>query len=187
MANSIMCVGSVALDSTRTPFGSVEGALGGAASYFSYSASFFCPVHLVSVVGGDFPDSHWKFLAGHGIDMQGVRVEKAGKTFRYESEFSYDLYNRKTIATHLNVLEGYKPVVPAGARGCSHAYLATMPPAEQAHALAQLESPQLSFLDTIEYFIDNDLADLKKAVSMVDGVVLNDAEARKLTGENSLL
>jgi sugar/nucleoside kinase (ribokinase family) len=187
MEKSIACAGSVALDTTTTPTGKVADALGGAASFFSVAASFFCPVHLVSIVGGDFPKSHWKLFEDRGIDLTGVQVVAGGKTFRYESEFTNDFNQRKTISTQLNVLEEFDPKVPKSAAGASHAYLATMPPAKQEAFLGQLKKQELSFLDTIEFFIDTDRQSLDKVIGMVDGVVLNESEARKITGENSLL
>lgn len=187
MDKSIVCAGSVALDTTTTPSGKVTDALGGAASFFSVAASFFCPVHLVSVVGEDFPKEHWKLFEGRGIDLSGVQVVQGGRTFRYESEFSSDLNDRKTISIQHNVLEDFDPIVPKSGQDASHAYLATMPPGKQAVFLGQLKRQELSFLDTIDFYIDTDLGRLRKVIEMVDGMVLNDSEARKLTGEGSLL
>ncbi len=188
MNREIMCAGSVALDSTRTPFGSVTDALGGAAAYFSYAASFFAPVHVVSVVGDDFPSSHQSFLERkEGMDTQGIQRIAGGKSFRYASEFSYDLHQRTTLSTELNVLAEFHPRVPSDAQSCSHVYLATMPPEKQLAALSQMTNPQLVFADTIEFFIEHERQGLLRLLSSLDGLVINDAEARKLTDTHSLL
>lgn len=183
--NRILCSGSIALDTTRTPSHTAERVLGGAASYFSYSASFFSPVSVVTAVGGDFPQKYWDFLSKR-VNLSGVQRIEGAKTFFYDSSFDKDLGARKTNATELNVLGDYDPMVPAKLSKPSVLYLATMPPGKQGKVIGQTK-PSLIFLDTIEYYIENNLAELKQVIARVDGIVLNDAEARQLSGTTSLV
>jgi len=183
---SITCSGSIALDTTRTPFRTVEKVLGGAAAYFSMAASFFAPVHAVSVVGADFPEEYWKLLERSGIRMAGVQ-RKPGRTFHYDCSYSFDLYQRFANKTELNVLGEFEPVVPDGARGSEFVYLATMPPEKQLDVLRQVGGRKLAFMDTIEFYIRGSREALLKTMGEVDGVILNDAEARMLAEEPNLV
>lgn len=183
----ILCSGSIGLDTVRTPFKTVERVLGGAATYFAYSASFFDEVSIVSAVGGDFDERYWKMLEEKGIDLSGVEKKAGEKTFAYDCSFGYDLNARKTNKTELNVLDGYQPVVPKRlAEKKSALYLATSPPAVQLHALAQC-APSLCFLDTIELFIETGKPELMELFSKTDGVVINEYEARMIAGTPNLL
>ncbi|OIO26176.1 hypothetical protein AUJ14_02640 [Candidatus Micrarchaeota archaeon CG1_02_55_22] len=180
---SILCSGSIALDTTRTPQKTVERVLGGAASYFGFSASFFTKVGAVTAVGGDFPQEYWDLLAKR-IDLDGVQRVEGAKTFFYDSSFDSQ-GNRTTNATELNILGDYDPVIPARLSNPHLLYLATMPPEKQESVLAQTTC-QLSFLDTISYYIANDGEALKHVMGLVDGVLLNDEEAAELTGESGV-
>ncbi|MFH1520132.1 MAG: PfkB family carbohydrate kinase [Candidatus Micrarchaeota archaeon] len=181
----ITCSGSIALDTTRTPFKTVENVLGGAASYFSLSARFFADVHISSVVGDDFPQEYWDLLETQGIDLEGVQKKK-GKTFHYDCSYSFDLYQRFTNKTDLNLLGVYEPWVPEKSRNNEFVYLATMPPAKQREILRQHTGSKFSMMDTIEFYIRGEYQDLLETMKLVDCVVLNDAEARML-GEDSNL
>jgi len=183
---SITCSGSIALDTTRTPFKTVEMVLGGAAAYFSMAASFFAKVHAVSVVGADFPEEYWKLLEKSGISMEGVQ-KKPGKSFHYDCSYSFDLYQRTANKTDLNVLGEFEPLVPDGARKSEFVYLATMPPEKQLDVLRQVGGRKLAFMDTIEFYIHGSRDPLLKTMAEVDGVILNDAEARMLAGEANLV
>lgn len=182
---SITCSGSIALDTTRTPFKTVENVLGGSASYFSLAASFFAPVHICSVVGADFPDTYWQLLKTKA-NVEGVQ-RKQGKTFHYDSTFSFDLYHRHTNKTELNVLGEFEPILSKEAAQSEFIYLATMPPEKQLTVLAQAKNKKLAFMDTIEFYIKNERDALLKTLNAVDGVVLNDAEARMLAEESNLV
>ncbi len=183
---SITCSGSIALDTTITPFKTVEMVLGGAASYFSLSASFFAPVNIVSVVGGDFPDKYWEGLA-KVANVENIQKKENGKTFHFDSTFSYDLYHRTANKTELNVLGEFDPKLQGNAANSEFLYLATMPPEKQISVMNQAKNKKLVFMDTIEFYIKTELEKVKQVISMVDGVVLNDAEARMLTNEANLV
>ncbi|MBI5176794.1 sugar kinase [Candidatus Micrarchaeota archaeon] len=185
---SIICAGSIALDTIRTPLRTVERVLGGAASFFSLSASFFAPVSLLGVVGSDFPPGYLQRLSGRkGIDASGV-VRSREKSPFFDMSFDHSLHTRTVNASELNCLASYVPEVPKrlGQKN-SLLYLATMPPAHQLRILKQAAKNRLCVMDTISYYIENDVEDLKKTVSAVDGIVLNDAEARMLSQEGNLL
>jgi len=183
--HSITCSGSIALDTTRTPFTTVENVLGGAASYFSLAASFFAPVYVSSVVGSDFPEEHWNLLTRENINLSNVE-KKEGKTFHYDCTYSYDLYKRTTNKTDLNVLADFKPKLSEEAKKSEFLYLATMPPETQLDVLKQSKC-KLSFLDTIEFYIKGSKDSLLEVMSKVNGIILNDDEARMFTGEVNLV
>ncbi len=184
--SSITCSGSIALDTTRTPFKTVEMVLGGAASYFSLAASFFAPTNIVSVVGGDFPSKFWDILAKRA-NVDSIQKKSDGKTFHFDSTFSFDLYHRTANKTELNVLGEFEPSLGIEAAKSEFLYLATMPPEKQIDVMNQAKNKKLVFMDTIEFYIKTELEKVKKVISMVDGVVLNDAEARMLTNESNLV
>ena len=131
---SILVVGSVAFDSVKTPFGQVEDALGGSATYFSVSASYFSPVKLVAVVGEDFPEKHVKMLRSHGIDTSGLQ-QVAGKTFRWKGQYMYDLNQAETLDTQLNVFAKFSPVIPEKYRSCEYVFLGNIDPELQLEVL----------------------------------------------------
>ncbi|OIO27220.1 hypothetical protein AUJ16_04020 [Candidatus Micrarchaeota archaeon CG1_02_60_51] len=182
----IAATGSIGLDTTRTPFKTVERVLGGSASYFSYCASFFDKVGLVSVVGGDFPEKYWRELEAKGVDLKGVQRNK-GKTFHFDSSFSYDLYARTANATEFGVLASFEPRVPDEYKDAKTVYAGTNNPKIQLEFLRQFGKQKVSFIDTIEHFIANDRAALLRVLSEADGFVLNDVEARMLCDTPNLV
>lgn len=183
---SILVVGSVALDTIRTPFGRVKDALGGSATYFSYAASFFSPVRIVAVVGKDFPASAVKLLKERGIALEGLENTK-GKTFRWTGAYENDMNSAKTLATQLNVLQSFQPKVPAAFRTTPNVFLANIDPDQQAAVLDQIKSPRLVGCDTMNLWITHKLKNLKSLLKRVDVFLLNDGEARQLTGLTNLI
>jgi len=181
----IVCFGSIALDTTRTPFRTVERVLGGSASFFSLSASFFAPVGVVSAVGRDFPQEYWSVLEKKGVDLSGVQ-KREGKTFFFDSSFGYDLHGRTVNKTELNVYADFQPVVPDRLKKTRFLYLGTNLPSHQKKLLEEIEF-QHSFLDTIEFYIREHKQELLEVVEKVDGVVLNDVEARMLCKTENLV
>src|ERR1051326_6450562 len=139
---SVLVVGSVALDTIRTPFGSVKEALGGSATYFSYAASFFSPVRLVAVVGQDFPQESIQLLKNKGVSLEGLETA-TGKTFRWTGSYENDMNAAQTLATELNVLQSFHPKIPASYRTTPHVFLANIDPDQQLHVLDQMKSPEL--------------------------------------------
>ena len=179
---SILVVGSVAYDTVETPFGTAERVLGGSASFFSIAASFFVPVRLVAVVGSDFEQKHVDALAAHRVDLEGLeRVE--GKTFFWAGRYSYDLNARETLRTDLNVFESFKPRIPQGYRSSSHVFLGNIHPSLQGEVLDQVERPRLVACDTMNYWIEGTPRELRETLKRVDVLLINDAEARQLSGE----
>jgi sugar/nucleoside kinase (ribokinase family) len=183
---SILVVGSVALDSVKTPFGEAIDALGGSAIHFSAAASFFSKVHLVGVVGDDFPEREIDFLKGRGVDFSGLQVEK-GKTFRWKGRYGFDLNVAETLETHLNVFAGFAPSIPNALRQTDLLFLGNIHPVLQGQVLDQVKRPKLVALDTMNFWIEGEPAALKKVIARVDLIVINEAEARELTREASLL
>lgn len=180
---SLLVVGSMALDSVKTPFGEANNVLGGSASYFSLAASHFTKVNIVAVVGGDFPKEHLDLLKQKEINTDGVEKEKNGFTFRWEGEYGYDLSEAKTLSTHLNVFETFKPVVPVDMRDIKYVFLANIDPVIQMSVLKQINKPRLVACDTMNFWIENKLDDLKLLLNFVDVLMINDSEARELSGE----
>jgi sugar/nucleoside kinase (ribokinase family) len=183
---SILVVGSVALDSVRTPFGEVEEVLGGSAMFFSVAASFFGEVRLVAVVGEDFPHEHVDFLASRDVDMRGLR-RMPGKTFRWEGYYEYDLNDAHTLDTQLNVFEAFDPDIPEEYRDSDYVFLANIHPGLQLKVLEQVRSPRLTICDTMNYWIENERERLEETISRVDYLLLNDTEARELADEPNLI
>jgi sugar/nucleoside kinase (ribokinase family) len=179
---SLLIVGSMALDSVRTPVGEVVDALGGAADYSSVAASFFAPVELVGVVGSDFPQEHLDFLSSRKIDLAGVQVVPGGKTFRWSGYYDFDLNMAHTLDTQLNVFAGFSPVLPDQFRSAKYLFLANIDPDLQLDVLGQVDNPKLTMCDTMNFWIEGKRASLIKVLERVDIAVLNDAEARQLTG-----
>ena len=183
---SILVVGSVALDTLKTPFTKGKDVLGGSATYFSTSANFFSPVHLVAVVGKDFPSKHVNFLKEKGIDIKGLKFEK-GKTFRWEGEYGWDFSNPKTIATHLNVFANFNPIIPEEYKNDKVVFLANIDPEIQRRVLSQIKNPRVVACDTMNYWIENKRKYLLKLLKSIDIFFLNEGEARELTGESNLI
>lgn len=183
---SLLVVGSVALDSVKTPFGNAEEALGGSATYFSTSASYFTDIRLVAVVGEDFPKEHIQFLKSRNIDVRGLS-QAAGKTFRWAGEYSYDLNEAHTLATHLNVFESFKPEVIEDYKDSEVVFLANIDPELQLDVLRQVNKPKLVACDTMNFWIEGKLEALKRTLKEVDILTINEGEARELAGEPSLV
>lgn len=183
---SLLVVGTVALDSVKTPFGNVENALGGSATYFSTSASYFTEVRLVAVIGEDFPKEHILFLKSKSIDTRGLEVQK-GETFRWKGEYGYDLNEAHTLATHLNVLATFKPNISDDYKNSDVVFLANVDPEIQLDVLKQVKKPKLVACDTMNYWISSKLDALKRTLKEVDLLTINEAELRQLACEASLV
>jgi sugar/nucleoside kinase (ribokinase family) len=179
---SILVVGSVAYDTVETPFGKAERVLGGSASFFAVAASFFAPVKLVAIVGDDFGEAQLAAFAGRDIDLSGLE-RVPGKTFHWQGKYSYDLNARDTICTDLNVFESFSPKIPAAYRSAEHVFLGNIDPELQRKVLDQVEKPRLVACDTMNFWISGKPAELKKTLAAVDVLLINDAEARELSGE----
>lgn len=182
----VLIVGSVAIDSVRTPLGEEPEALGGAATYSSVAASFFAPVDLVGVVGEDFPQEHLQFLRSRDINLEGLQVQP-GETFRWQGFYDFDLNQAHTLATHLNVFETFRPTIPASYKQAEYVFLANIDPELQLEVLEQVESPKLTFCDTMNFWIEGKREALLEVLKRVDVVFMNDAEARELCGTFSLV
>jgi sugar/nucleoside kinase (ribokinase family) len=183
----LLVVGSVALDTVETPFGKVQEVLGGSATYFSYSASFFTPVHLVAVVGEDFPEEHLQLLKDRGVDLAGLQVAR-GRTFRWAGQYGYDLNEARTLDTQLNVFADFRPAVTAELRGAPFLFLANIDPEIQLDVLRQMGArPRLVALDTMNFWIQGKRQALLRVLAEVDVVAINDSEARQLAQEPSLV
>lgn len=178
----IAVVGSLGLDTIQTPSGRVEEVLGGSAAYFALAARHFAPVHLVAVVGSDFPDEARAALTLPDVDLAGIEVAE-GRTFRWEGVYSDDLNTRRTIRTELNVFEHFRPELPASVRRLRDVFLANIDPILQRDVLAQLQSPRLVLADTMNYWIANKREELLETLRRVRILLINEEEARELTGE----
>lgn len=183
---SILVVGTVALDTIKTPLGHCKEVLGGSATYFSISARFFSPVNLVAIVGSDFPREHIQFLKKKKINTDGLIIQKNGKTFRWEGEYTWNFNEAKTLATHLNVLTQFNPKLPADYRKSKYVFLANIDPEIQKNILKQVDDPCMVICDTMNYWIENKRKQLLSFLKEVDLCFLNDAEARQLSGESNL-
>jgi len=183
---SLLVVGTLAYDDVETPAGRVKDALGGAATYFSYAASFFTPVRLVGVIGEDFRAEHKTLLAERGIDLSGLELAK-GKSFRWSGRYTGDLNVAVTLDTQLNVLAAYRPAVPVRFRDSRYVFLANSPPALQAHVLDQVDPGAFVAMDTMNLWIDTARDDLAAILRRVDALVVNDQEARMIAGEPTLI
>lgn len=183
---SILVVGSVAFDSVETPFGRAEKVLGGSASFFSVAASFFVPVNLVGVVGTDFGERERAAFAGRPIDLAGLE-QADGLTFHWGGKYSFDLNSRDTLFTDLNVFQSFQPKIPAAYRQSKHVFLGNIDPELQRGVLDQVDKPDLVACDTMNFWISGRLDELKKTLARVDVLLINDAEARQLSGEWNLV
>ncbi len=183
---SLLVVGSIAFDSIETPNGTVDDALGGSASFFSVVSSFFTTPRLVGVVGEDFPDEHRKLFASRKIDTAGLVTAK-GKTFRWKGRYHQDMNTRDTLEVHLNVFGTFEPVLPETFRDSEYVFLANGLPQLQARVLSQVTKPKLVLADTMDLWIDTQRADLLQLLPRIDGLLLNDSEAKLLTGESNLV
>lgn len=183
---SVLVVGTLALDSVKTPFGEVRDILGGSATYFSLATTIFAKVKLVGVVGMDFPNEYLQLLKKRGVDLTGLqRIE--GKTFRWKGEYHYDLNEAITLETQLNVLEKFSPEIPRDYQDSKFVFLANIDPEWQLRILEQIKSPRLVVADTMNFWIERKKDALLKVLKKIDLAILNDAEARQLTSEPNLI
>jgi sugar/nucleoside kinase (ribokinase family) len=183
----LLVVGSVALDTVQTPFGKVQEALGGSATYFAYSASFFTRVRLVATIGDDFPAEHTTLLRERGVDVSGLQAAP-GRTFRWAGEYGYDLNEAKTLDTQLNVFADFRPVLDDWIRKTPYLFLANIDPDLQWDVVRQMaERPRLVALDTMNFWIQGKREALARVLAEVDVVTINDGEARQLAGEPNLV
>jgi sugar/nucleoside kinase (ribokinase family) len=178
--------GTVALDTTRTPFRTETRILGGAATFASVSSSMFVPTSIVAAVGSDMPSEHIRALISKGINTKGIIIIQGSKTFHYDSSFDYDLSNRTTNKTELGVIAGFDPVIPEEYIKSDYVYLANNDPKQNIKILRYFQNPRLVVCDTIEFWINGSRDDVVKMIEMTDGVVINDNEARLLCKEANL-
>ncbi|MEZ4648765.1 MAG: PfkB family carbohydrate kinase [Candidatus Eisenbacteria bacterium] len=183
---SLLVVGSVALDSVETPAGKMDSALGGSASYFSLAAVRYCPVHLVAVVGSDFPGEDRELLASEGVDLTGLKTAE-GPTFRWGGVYHEDMNHRDTLFTELGVFESFHPELPEAYRELPFVLLANIDPELQLEVLEQTRSPRLVALDTMNFWISSKLDALHRVLEKVHLFFLNDEEAKQLTGKTNVL
>jgi len=183
---SLLVVGSMAFDSVKTPYGEREDAIGGSATYFSVSASYFTQVRLVGIVGSDFPQGELDFLADRNVDLAGLERSE-GETFRWKGEYGYDLNTAHTLDTQLNVFQDFRPQVPAAFSESEFVFLANIDPELQASVVEQVKSPRLVACDTMNFWIEGKRDELIETFGMVDMVVINEGEVRELSGESNVL
>ncbi len=185
---SLLTVGSVAFDAIETPFGKTDKIIGGAGTYIALSSSFFIDEqNMVAVVGDDFPSSMLETFKKKGVNTEGIQVKKGEKTFFWSGKYHNDMNSRDTLITELNVLGDFDPIIPNSYQDTSFLMLGNLSPQVQATVINRLEKrPKLIAMDTMNFWMDIALDDLKKTISMVDVLIINDEEARQLTGEYAL-
>lgn len=186
---SLLVVGTVAFDAIETPFGKTDKIVGGAASYIALAASYFHQkMHLVSVVGDDFPTSFLDTLKSAGVNIEGLQIKQGEKSFFWKGKYHNDLNTRDTLDTQLNVLEHFNPIVPESAKECDFLMLGNLAPAVQRQVIGQMKKrPKMIVLDTMNFWMDIALEELTKTIAMIDVLTVNDSEARQLSGEYSLV
>jgi cytidine kinase len=184
---SLLVVGSVALDSVQTPQASRERVLGGSAVYCSYAASYFTPVYLVGVVGEDWPSEHTELLTRRNIDVSGLEVVAGAKTFYWRGKYLTNMNDRETLEVHLNVLGDFQPVLTDEQRECPFVFLANCSPQVQLEVLSQMRAPRLVVADTMDLWIREEHDSLMDLLQRLDGLVLNDSEAKLLTQDENLV
>lgn len=183
---ALLVVGSVALDSVKTPFGEVTEVLGGSATYFSTAASYFTTVRLIAVVGEDFPEAHVKFLKSRGIDLTGLE-RRPGQTFRWKGAYTHQLNEAQTLDTRLNVFETFRPNIPESYRAPELLFLGNIDPELQLSVLEQVKRPSLVACDTMNFWIERKREALWRVLEMVDVLIINDGEARALAQNPNLV
>ncbi len=186
---SLIVVGSMAFDAIETPFGKSDKIIGGAATYIAWAASQFTrPVDVVSVVGGDFPPSEMQALEERNVVLEGVEIKKDQKSFFWAGKYHHDMNSRDTLVTELNVLADFEPLVPASYQKDDYLVLGNLNPGVQLSVIRQMKKrPKLIALDTMNFWMDSAMDELKQAISKVDILLINDSEARQLSGEFSLV
>ena len=178
----LLVVGSIALDSVETPFGSTVNALGGSATFFGYAATFFHPVLAVGVIGDDFPNEELERMAERGIDLAGVE-RATGESFRWKGRYSFDLRNRETLDTQLGVFANFNPKLPDVYREAKLVFLGNIDPQLQLSVLDQVGHPDLVACDTMNFWIEGQRDTLMQLLKRIDVLMVNDAEARQLSGD----
>lgn len=186
---SLLIVGTMAFDALETPFGKVDRIIGGSATYAAWAASYFTqPIRQVSIVGGDFPKEELNALEARGVSMEGVEIVKDGKSFFWSGRYHMDMNTRDSLVTELNVLEQFDPKIPMSYQGVEYVMLGNLAPAVQMSVLQQLkERPRLVIMDTMNFWMDIAMDGLKDVLQKVDLLMVNDGEARQLSGEYSLV
>jgi sugar/nucleoside kinase (ribokinase family) len=183
---SLLITGSIALDTVKTPLEEHKDQLGGSASYASIAASFFTPVHLVGIVGDDFPKEYIELYKKHGVNLDGLQIAP-GKTFRWSGEYEWDLNKRRTLSVALNVFETFQPKLPATYQDDPFIFLANISPQLQLHVLSQIKKPQFIVADTMDLWIEIAKEPLLALLKKIDCLILNESEARELMKETSLI
>ncbi len=186
---SLIIVGTMAFDALETPFGKVDKIIGGSAIYAAWSASnFYKPIKQVSIVGNDFPQAEIDALVNRGVEFDGLETVKDGKSFFWSGRYHMDMNTRDTLVTELNVLADFKPVIPETYQDCEYLMLGNLAPEVQKSVLAQLKTrPKLIILDTMNFWMEIAMDGLKEVLTQVDVLMVNDSEARELSGEYSLV
>ncbi len=184
---ALLVTGSIGIDTVSSPHGHVEGVLGGSAVYFAFAASQYVPVRLVAAVGADFPAEFREILASRRIDLAGLETRPGSKTFRWTGSYEGDMNEAETVDVSLNVLAEACPKVPADFADSTMVFLANTHPTLQRELLNQVSSPDLVVCDTMNLWIENERESLLKTLALVTGVIINDAEARQLTGKTNLV
>lgn len=185
---SLVVVGSMAFDAIETPFGKSDKIIGGAGTYIAWCASNYTPVKQISVVGGDFPQAELDILTERGVDLKGVQIKKDEKTFFWSGRYHMDMNTRDTLDTQLNVLGSFEPIVPDSYQDCEFLMLGNLAPSVQRSVIEQLKTrPKLIVMDTMNFWMEIAMDDLKQTLAMVDLLMVNDSEARELSGEYSLV
>jgi sugar/nucleoside kinase (ribokinase family) len=186
---SLLTVGTVAFDTIETPFGKAEMVIGGACTYISWSASYYTNnIHLVSIVGDDFPSTELQKLQERGVNLDGLKIVTGGKSFFWAGRYHNNMNSRDTLVTDLNVLADFDPILPEASRSCKYVMLGNLTPAIQASVLDQLDGSQkLIALDTMNFWMDIAMEELKSVIAKIDLLTINDEEARQLSGEHSLV
>lgn len=186
---SLLTVGSVAFDAIETPFGKTDKIIGGAGTYIAFAASVFQrDQKIVSVVGEDFPQEMLNEIASRGVDLEGLQVKQGEKTFFWSGRYHNDMNSRDTLVTELNVLEHFDPIIPSSYQGVDYVLLGNLSPVVQRQVIERLtDRPKLIAMDTMNFWMDIMMDELKKTLAMVDVLIINDEEARQLSGEYSLV
>lgn len=182
---NLLVVGSLSLDSVETPYGKVTDVIGGSTAFVSAAASYFSTVRIVGVVGDDFPMKEFDFLKERNVDLTGLAVEK-GKTFRWGGKYHTNMNMRDTLFTELNVFEKFNPVVPQAYKDSEYVFLANIQPDLQLNVLEQMKKPKLVAMDTMNFWISGMPEELKKIISKVDLLIVNDQEIQELSGEDNI-
>ena len=186
---AIITLGTMAFDAIETPFGKIDRIVGGSATYVAYAASHLSqPIQQISIVGNDFPEDEMNELKGRGVELTGVEIVKDKKSFFWSGKYHLDMNTRDTLITDLNVLADFNPKVPEEYQGADFLMLGNLMPSLQIDVINQLrDRPKLIVLDTMNFWIESAIEDLKKVLKMVDVLMINDSEARELSGEFSLV